>query len=64
VQINELLSEGKLSARLPVPSKKVLIATVAVAFLLLHVLAGMAVLRAAADGIMTPQEQARASLYD
>jgi len=62
--INETFSQRKLSARLPAPSEKVLIATIAVAFLFLHILAGMILQRAAADGPTTPQEQAGPSLYD
>jgi hypothetical protein len=64
MQINESLSQAKLPARLPVPSEKALLTTVAAAFLLLHLLAGMVVLRAAANETMTPQQQARATFYD
>ena len=64
MQMNERLSLGKWSIRLPVPSEKVLIAAVAIAFLLLHILAGMALQRAAPEGMATPQDQTRPSLYD
>ena len=62
--MNERLAQGKSSVRLPVPSEKVLIATIAIAFLFLHVVAGVILQRAAADGTVTPQEQARPSSYD
>ena len=64
MSMNERLSQGSLFARLPVPSEKALIATIAIAFLFLHILAGTILQRAAADGTVTPQEQARPSLYD
>ena len=64
MQVNERLSQAKVPARLPVPSEMALITTVAIAFLFLHVLVGMILMRAAATGDMTPQDQARASLYD
>jgi hypothetical protein len=64
MSINETLSQRKLSARLPAPSERVLIATIAVAFLFLHILAGMIIQRAAADRPATPQQQANPSSYD
>jgi hypothetical protein len=62
--MNETLSRGKLSARLPMASEKVLITTIAIAFLFLHILAGMILQRAAADRPVTAQEQEKSSLYD
>lgn len=62
--MSERLSRGKSSARLPVPSEKVLITTVVLTFLFLHILAAMILQRAAAERTMTPQEQSRPSLYD
>ena len=55
---------GKLPARLPVPNEKVLITTIAIVFLLLHILGAMIIQRAPADRHATPQEQPRLSLYD
>jgi hypothetical protein len=60
--MSERSSPGK-SSRLPVLSDKVLIA-IAIAFLLLHIVAGVILQRAAADGTVTTQEQSRRSLYD
>jgi hypothetical protein len=64
MSIEQELSKAGLSTRLPVPSEKAVITTIAIAFLCLHVLAGMILPRAAADATVAPQEQARPSLYD
>jgi hypothetical protein len=64
MSMNERLSQAKWSARLPVPSEKLLITIIAIGFLFLHVLAGMILQRAAAGETVTPQEQAGPSLYD
>jgi hypothetical protein len=61
---SERLSQGNLFIRLPVPSEKVLMTIIAVAFLFLHILAGMILQRAVGNQPATPQEQARPSLYD
>lgn len=59
--MSERSAPGK-SSRLPVLSDKALIA-IAIAFLLLHIVAGV-ILQRAADGTVTTQEPSRRSLYD
>jgi hypothetical protein len=61
---SERLSQGNPFIRLPVPSEKILMTIIAVAFLFLHILAGMILQRAVGNQPVIPQEQARPSLYD
>jgi len=63
MQVNERSWQAE-SAQLPIPSEKTLITVIAVAFLLLHVLAGLLVQRAFANDAVTVQETAGPSLYD
>jgi len=62
--VNERLAQRKLSARLRAPNEMTLLLTVAIAFLILHILAGVILLRAPANGVMTPQQEAISALYD
>jgi hypothetical protein len=64
VLLGERLSYGKWRAQLRVPGEWTLIATIAIAFLVLHILAGTILQRAAADGPTAPQQAAPSSLYD
>ena len=52
------------SAQLPMPSEKTSLTVIAVAFLFLHVLAGVLVQRALGNGAVTVQETAGPALYD
>ena len=60
----EGLSYGKLLARFRMPGEPTLIMTIAIAFLILHILAGTILQRAAAGGPTAAQEAAQSSLYD
>ncbi len=62
--VNERLGQRKLSTRLRMPSEMTLVVTVAIAFLILHILAGVILLRTPANGAITPRNQAVSSLYD
>jgi hypothetical protein len=52
------------SAQLPIPSETTLITVIAVAFLFLHVLAGILVQQAFANDAVTVQETVGPALYD
>jgi hypothetical protein len=58
---NERSLPRKLSIKLPALSENALITIIAVGFLILHILAGVILLKAPA---VTPHEEARPSLYD
>jgi hypothetical protein len=62
--MNQKLSRKKSSVRLPAPNEKVLITAIATAFLFLHILAALILLRTATDAPVTPREQAGPSLHD
>jgi hypothetical protein len=59
--MNERPLPRKLSIKLPVLSENALITIIAVGFLVLHILAGVILLKPPA---VTPHEEARPSLYD
>jgi hypothetical protein len=61
---NTLSARRSRSARLPKLSEKALIAAIAIAFLLLHILAGTILLRAGGSDTIVPQQEAAPSLYD
>jgi hypothetical protein len=64
VLIGDGLSYGKSLARFRLPGERALIAAIAIAFLVLHILAGTILQRAATDGPAAPREEAPSSLYD
>jgi hypothetical protein len=64
MSVAELPSSTKTSFQIPTPSAKVLIAVIAVAFLVLHIAAGVMLINASKIAATTAQEEARASLYD
>jgi len=57
----ERLGQGKMAAQ---PSETTLLATIAVGFLVLHILVGVILLRTPANGMTTFREEAASSLYD
>jgi hypothetical protein len=59
--VNERPLPQKLSIKLPVLGENALITIIAVGFLVLHILAGVILLKAPAA---TPHEDARPPLYD
>jgi len=58
--VNERPLPRKLSIQLPLPGEMALLTTVAIAFLILHVLAGTLLLKAPASAAVTPQQQEEA----
>ena len=60
----EKFAQGHVSARLPVASERLLVTTILLAFLFLHVIAGMILQRTAAGAPAAPQQQETLSLYD
>jgi len=64
VLVGERLSYGKSRTQFRMPGERTLIATIAIAFLMLHILAGTILQRAAADGPTAPRDAAPSSLYD
>ena len=60
----EGLSYGKSLVPLRVPRERTLIAAIAIAFLILHILAGTTLQRAAVAGPGAQEEEARYSVYD
>jgi hypothetical protein len=61
MSLNERSLPRKLSIKWPVLSENALITIIAVGFLVLHILAGVILLKAPAA---TPYDEARPSLYD
>ena len=61
--VNERPWQDRLTERLPVVSDNMLLATIAVGFLALHVLAGTMLLQAP-EASPTTQQDTRPSLYD
>jgi hypothetical protein len=55
---------AKLSFQIPLPSENTLISIVAVAFLILHILAGSMLLNASPTAPAISQEESRSSPYD
>jgi hypothetical protein len=64
MSVNERPLQAKLSARLPIVSENALLATIAIGFLILHILAGAILLQAPAGVTTPPQEETRPSSYD
>lgn len=64
VLVGERLSYGKSLARFRMPGERALIAAIAIAFLILHILAGTILQRAATGDPAAPPEEAGPSLYD
>jgi hypothetical protein len=64
MSLNERPLQARSSARLPVVSETVLLATIAIGFLILHILAGTILLRAPAGATATLQQETRPSSYD
>jgi hypothetical protein len=64
MSVNEGPLPARSSARFPVVSENALLATIAIGFLILHILAGTILLRAPAGATMTPQQETRPSSYD
>ena len=64
VLVGERLSYGKSLARFRMPGERALIAAIAMAFLILHILAGSILPRAATGEPAAPREEAPSSLYD
>jgi hypothetical protein len=64
VLVGERLSTGKSVARFRMPGERALIAAIAIVFLILHILAGTILQRAASGEPATPREEAPSSLYD
>jgi hypothetical protein len=64
VLVGERLSYGKSLARFRMPGEPALIAAIAIAFLILHILAGSILQRAATGEPAAPREEAPSSLYD
>jgi hypothetical protein len=64
VLVGERLSYGKVRAQFRLPGERTLIVTIAIAFLILHILAGTILQRAGVDGPTATQEAAQSSLYD
>jgi len=62
--VNERPLQARWSARLPVVSENAMFATVAIAVLILHILAGTILMQAPAGAIATPQQETRPSSYD
>jgi hypothetical protein len=63
VLVNERPWQDRLAERLPVVSDNMLLATIAVGFLALHILAGTMLLQAP-EASPTTQQDTRPSLYD
>ena len=64
MSLNERPLQARSSARLPVVSETALLATIAIGFLILHILAGTILLRTPAGATTTPQQETRPSSYD
>jgi hypothetical protein len=64
MSLNERPLQARSSARLPVVSENALLATIAIGFLILHILAGTILLRTPAGATTTPQQETRPSSYD
>jgi hypothetical protein len=64
VLVGERLSDGKSRARFRLPGEPALIAAIAIAFLMLHILAGTILQRTAAGGPGAPRQEVPSSLYD
>jgi hypothetical protein len=65
MSVNERRVRRTYFAQIPELSEKALIAAIALAFLLLHILAGTILLSAPASKVVTPQEEApSSSAYD
>jgi hypothetical protein len=64
MSLNERPLQARSSARLPVVSENALLATIAIGFLILHILAGTILLQAPAGATATPQQETRPSSYD
>jgi hypothetical protein len=62
--VNERRLQAGSSDRLPAVSESPLLATVAIGFLILHVLAGTVLLRASAGATAPPQQEMSRSFYD
>ena len=64
VLVGDRLSYGKSLARFRLPGERALIAAIAIAFLVLHILAGTILQRAAVGKPAAQREETRSSLYD
>jgi hypothetical protein len=64
MSVNEGPLQARSSARLPVVSENALLATIAIGFLILHILAGAFLLQAPTGAAATPQQETRPSSYD
>jgi hypothetical protein len=64
MSVNERPLQARSSARLPVVSENALLATIAIGFLILHILAGTILLQAPARATTAPQQETRPSSYD
>ena len=64
VLVGERLSYGKSLVPFRMPGERALIAAIAIAFLILHILAGSILQRAATGEPAAPREEAPSSLYD
>ncbi len=64
MSVNERRVRPRYSLQIPELNEMTLITTIALLFLLLHILAGTLLQSAPASEIVTPQEEARLSLYD
>lgn len=64
MSVNEGPIQAKWSDRIPVVSENVLLATIAIGFLILHVLAITVLIQATGGAAAPPQEQARPSFGD
>ena len=64
VLVGARLSDGKSRARFRLPGEPALIVAIAIAFLMLHIFAGMILQRAAAGGSGAPRQEVPSSLYD
>jgi hypothetical protein len=62
--VNERRLQAGSSDRLPSVSENALLATVAIGFLILHILAGTILLQAPAAATATPQQESRPSSFD
>jgi hypothetical protein len=64
VLVSERLSYGKLLAQFRMPGERALIAAIVIVFLILHILAGTILQRAATGGPGAPPQEVLSSLYD
>jgi hypothetical protein len=64
MSVTERPSHAKSSFQIPAPSENVLLAVIVAAFLVLHIAAGVILIKASGNAAATAPDQAAAAFYD